>query len=160
MKKKAKTHFPFCHFMALLSKTSHTFYTVWSTRRSHQNNFFCICVYLYNVLACSLRSPAKANSENWGSLSPSNSKLTYLDRPINWFNIDFWKSFFFLFTCHSREKAREVITADSTRKKVSQSPWKSYSKGSDGLRWQSFATCNKGKEWLITIACLNRVAHH
>ena len=58
-KKKAKTHFPFCHFMALLSKTSHTFYTVWSTRRSHQNNFFGICVYLYNVLACSLRSPVK-----------------------------------------------------------------------------------------------------
>ena len=59
---------------------------------------------------------------------------------------------FFLFICHSREKARGVITADSTRKKVSQSPWKSYSKGSDGLRWQSFATGNKGKERLPLLA--------
>ena len=59
---------------------------------------------------------------------------------------------FLLFICHSREKARGVITADSTRKKVSQSPWKSYSKGSDGLRWQSFATGNKGKERLPLLA--------
>ena len=59
---------------------------------------------------------------------------------------------FLLFICHSREKARGVITADSTRKKVSQSPWNSYSKGSDGLRWQSFATGNKGKERLPLLA--------
>ena len=95
----------------------------------------------------------EANSENWGSLSSSNSNLTYLDRPINWFIYWFLKMifklfFFFLFICHSREKAREVITADSTRKKLSQSPWKSYSKGSDGLRWQSVATGNKGEERL------------
>ena len=64
--KIAKGQFPFCHFMALLSKnTKHSDFQYdliipdTPTKIIMFVCFLCICVYSGNVLACSLRSPVK-----------------------------------------------------------------------------------------------------